>query len=74
MPCPEQIRLEEEFAVADSAWSEVMVSPVIAGISINQTSAARRTEALTDRNLAANILYRHRRGCDVCKRMAIHEK
>jgi hypothetical protein len=73
-PCPERDRLHKRFETAESAWSEVSVAPIVAGIVMNRTPAAMRREALEARNAAASKLYKHRQSCKVCKRLGIEKK
>jgi hypothetical protein len=73
-PCPEKDRLLKRFEVAESAWSEVSVAPIVAGIVMNRTPAAMRREALEARNAAASELYKHRQGCKACKLRGIEKK
>jgi hypothetical protein len=73
-PCPEKDRLHKRFETAESAWSEVSVAPIVAGIVMNRTPATMRHEALEARNAAASELYKHRQGCKVCKLLGIGKK
>lgn len=72
--CPEKDRLHKRFETAESAWSEVSVAPIIAGIVMNRTPVTTNREALQARNATANELYEHRQGCKVCKRLEIEKK
>jgi hypothetical protein len=76
MPCPDQIRLTEDFEEADHAWSACRDNEPIDlrdNAEIYRLSQTGR-DLLALRNAAAGRLYEHRIGCPICKSTYVKNK
>jgi hypothetical protein len=62
MPCPEALRLKEEYRVALMRWSKTLFAPQ-GGREADPT----RLAALDARNEAASCLITHQQGCAICR-------
>jgi hypothetical protein len=64
MPCPEALRLKEDYRVALMQWSKILFAP-----RVGPEADRMRLAALDARNEGASRLVTHQQGCASCRQV-----